>query len=638
MSEIEPEEVDWEGPLASLVMDEWDKAESFNSDLDDMYEDLYLMLRGERPDRQYDWQSNIVINKVFQIVWTAIPYLIQKMFGADPMMGIISYDKSGAWQREQILQFWATMQPGNPNHTPYVEVMVMWTLRGLLNGLAILKKSWHQKLKRKTVTQQIAVPMKVGSQGEDLEVEPQNISKTVSIPIEDWPHNEVVSVKDIKCDWMLKPGESIRKGRFITHRSTQDLDFLYESGLYHNLDQLDPNIASTSDGSEDHSTLTGKDDQETPPTSDVYADIEIYERQGILHVYKKKEGGFFVPCFDKEDAYDNKEVVVKQMVTTIARRQGEKGNVVIRHEVNPYEEKGYIDMQIYLDPERWQSMGMVEPVKDLTTALNDNMNASFDEIWQNLMPPVIIDNTRLWDYDTMVYAPQQRWVQSGDPRSSVYFKDPSNITGDAWQKHALLNAEIDLTSSVTPSMQGVGKEKTATTNILNAQMSTGKMDFILKMIEVTALIPSAQMDVRFAKKFAHPMTFQRILGQPFQYSEWEEIYNYVPAASSVKLEQQKQQEIQEDMQIMQVLGSVPNPNTAKVMNIFLANILRNRGMPKEAQLYDEDYFEPKTEGGQMERINQQLGTGTPSNDTGIPMSPTEQGVRRSTYAPEGLLQ
>jgi len=59
----------------------------------------------------------------------------------------------------------------------------------------------------------------------------------------------------------------------------------------------------------------------------------------------------------------------------------------------------------------------------------------------------------------------------------------------AYEQYVIDN-EINLTSSVTPPMQGVGKEKTATTNVLNAQMSAGKMDFILKMVEVTGLIPS----------------------------------------------------------------------------------------------------------------------------------------------------
>ncbi len=627
---------DWEDELAKLVLDEWEKATEYSSDLDDMYEDLYLMLRGERPDRQYDWQSNVVINKVFQIVWTAIPYLSQKIFGATPIIGVRSFNAKGRWQREQILEFWHTMQVASPNHTSYFLVMVMWLLRAILNGVGINKKTWHQKLKRQTIERQVAIPMQVDQEGNDTQVEPYNAKKTVSVPIEDWPHNEIKCNKDIRWDWMLKPGESIRKGRFVTDRNLSDLDTLYASELYENLDELEPGRSvSGSKTVEDHAQVKGKDNQEVPPDSDVYTDIEIYERQGVLHVYKEKVDGKYVPCFDKDEAYGNNEVVAKQMVTTIARG-GENGDVVIRHEPNPYDEIAYIDMHIYFDAERWQSTGMVEPIKDLQTALNDNINASFDEIWKNLMPPVVVDKTRLWDFDTMVFAPGQRWMQSGDPRTGILFHEPSRVTVDAWQKHGLLDSEIQLTSAVNAPLQGMGQENTATASVLNTQMSTGKLDFILKMVEMTGLIPSAQMDVRFAKKFAHALTFQKILGEPFRYSELEEMYQYIPAAASVKLEEQKQRETQEDMQLLQILGSLNNPKAASVMNELLTNIFRNRDMPEAANRLDEEFFEPQSEEGRLERLQGRISPGATSNEKAIPMSQNERGVREATFTPRGM--
>ncbi|MFH1147577.1 MAG: hypothetical protein V1736_07705, partial [Pseudomonadota bacterium] len=66
---------EWQTDLTNHVLNEWDKGKSFVSSLDSLYDDLYDMIRGERPEKNYDWESNIVINKVFQVVWTAIPYL-----------------------------------------------------------------------------------------------------------------------------------------------------------------------------------------------------------------------------------------------------------------------------------------------------------------------------------------------------------------------------------------------------------------------------------------------------------------------------------------------------------------------------------------------------------------------------------
>ena len=629
--------IDWETRLCDIVADEWEKGRTYVSDLDDIYEDIYAMLRGERPKKNYDWQSNVVINKVFQVVWTAIPYLMQKIFGATPIIGVQSTDEKGARQRRDLLEFYHTFQPGNGSkHTPFYIVMVMWTLRSLLNGVGVVKKSWHQRLKTEVQEEQITVPMSMDDAGNEIDVEPHTVKHRKSVPVEDWPYNRVVNNKDLVVDWLLQPGQSIRQGRFIIERNLTDLDSLYSSKIkYENLDQISPSVkAQGSDTQIDHADVKSKDGQEDIPESDIYTEVEIYERHGIFPVYR--EDGKLIPCFDKEKMAD-KEVSYRQMICTIARAAGtDKNNdVMIRFEENKIEEMPYIDMHIYLDPERWQSTGVVEPFMDVQTALNDNINAMFDEIWQNLMPPVVVDKFALWDWDTMQYAPQQRWLVGGPPEQAIKFKEPSHITRDAWEKHLLLDSEIQLTSAVTPPMQGVGKEKAATTNVLNAQMSAGKLDFIVKMIETTALVPSAQMDIRMIKRFAHPMTLENILGEKYIVGDWEDVYKYVPAAASVKLEHQKDMEIQQDMQLIQVVSTVNNPNTAKVVNKLLNNILRNRGKQEEAELLDEEYFEPQGDAGNMTMLKRMM-SGRPSNQNGIPMGGAQAGVRKLTYQPRGV--
>ena len=612
-------------------MDEWDRGRQYVSELDDLYDDLYAMLRGERPEKNYDWESNIVINKVFQVVWTAIPYITQKIFGSNPIIGISSSDKEGAWAREEILEFWNTMQPSK-NHTPYFLIVVMWTLRALLNGVGFLKKSYHQKLKTESFEEQIVVPTEIGDDGKPTQVEPHTIKRKKTFPVEDWPVNRIVNNKDIVVDWLLEPTDSARNGRFVIHRSMLDLDYLKSSGSYINLDKIETNLSMVnSQLRQDHAGNAQRDGQETVPETDIYAETEVYERQGLFPVYK--ENGEW--RFDKSKSREKSEM--KQMIVTVVKSQGKEksNNVLIRFEPNKYDEIGYVDLHIYLDAERWQSMGMVEPIKDLQTGLNDNINAMFDEIWANLKPPVVVNKHAFWDWDTMVYAPQQRWMMGGDPSSSIMFKPATNITSDAWQKHMLLDNEIQLGSSITPPMMGMGKEKAATTNVMNAQMSAGKLDFIVKMIEITGLIPSAQMDVRFAKKFTHPLTFQAILGKPFAYGEWEEFYKYIPAAASVKLEHQKETETLQDIQLLQTLSSFPNPKIPKILNMFLQNILRNRNWDEAADLLDEDFYEPQSDAGNMTMLNRMMGNAS-SNEKNIPMSGSEKGVRRLTHTPRGM--
>ena len=232
-SEETPEEkptiTPWEDEVCKVVLDEWDRGRQYVSDLDDLYDDLYAMLRGERPEKNYDWESNIVINKVFQVVWTAIPYITQKIFGSNPIIGISSSDKEGAWAREEILEFWNTMQPSK-NHTPYFLIVVMWTLRALLNGVGFLKKSYHQKLKTESFEEQIVVPTEIGDDGKPTQVEPHTIKRKKTFPVEDWPVNRIVNNKDIVVTLKLTGPGTVTETIPANSRKTFNLSDITDPG------------------------------------------------------------------------------------------------------------------------------------------------------------------------------------------------------------------------------------------------------------------------------------------------------------------------------------------------------------------------------------------------------------------------
>lgn len=608
---IAPVEIGWETQLISLVDEEWDKGSTYCSDMNELYDTIYSMMRGERPVKNYDWESNIVINKVFQVTWSAVAYLTNKIFNAKPIIGVKSFEKTGAWERETVLEFWHTLQvTTDKEHVDYFLIVTMWLLRGLLNGTGIMKKTWHQKLKR--VSREVKEQIPVGQEEGEIQYE-ENITKQMrSVPIEDWPHNEIVNNKDIVVDWNLKPGQSIKHGRFVIHRSANlDIDALKRTKLYENLDDFEGAFQSTID--QEHAK-TKVDQMTPPPTSSIYSEIDVYERVGELPVTKTKDGWEYDPDGD-----------MKHMVAVIGKGGGiEK---VIRLKPNRYGMINYIDMHIYLDEERWHSVGLAESIMDYQTGMSDNINAAFDGMWQNIFPPTVFNENYDWDWDTIQYAPRQKWIGSFptnvSPSNAVMFKEPSNVTGDVWKKHQLFDSEIQQTT-VTNAVQGMGKEKTATTNVLNAQLSAGKLDFILRMVEKTALIPSAQMDIAFAKKFAHPLTFKAILGRPFRLSDWEEIYKYLPAASSVKLELQRESEVMQDTQLLQVLNAIQNPNKAKIMNEVIKNIFRNRDWPELTELLDEKFYEPTSDAGNVQMMNRVSGA---SNEQGVKMTPQEGNVR-----------
>ena len=617
--------IDPDKELCKQVLEEWERGKQYLGEMENLYDDLYDMMRGERPTKNYDWQSNVVINKVFQVCWTAIPYITQKIFGATPVIGIRSRDSEGEWLREELLEYWHTMNtPIDKSRTPFFITMVALLLRATLNGVGIMKKTWHQKLKRETREVQSNVPTGYDEEGNQI-TEPHTSKQTETFPLEDWPHNVVVNNRDIVFDWLLQPGQSIRDGRFIIHRELTDLQALKTSRInYINLDKFEPSeVAAESEHMQDRSSSLARDGMDTPPKSSIYTEIETYERIGLMPVYYEDGWQF---CSDKTEAFEG-DVKWKEMIVTIGKMGGT--TAPIRFQPNKYGLKNYIDVHIYLDSERFHSVGMIEPVRDLQTAINDNINAMFDEIWQNLIPPVIVNQLALWEWDTMKHAPGARWLLSGNPNEAIMFKDGSNVTSDAWRKHSLLDNELQLTSSITPAMQGTGKEKAATTNVLNSQMSQGRLNFVVKMVEQMGLIPSAQMDIMFARKFVHPKTIEMIVGKPINFGRMEEdFYKYVPAASSVKMEEQHEVEIKENIMLIQSFMSYNNPGVPKILNELYKEILRNRNKPDLVPLLDEDFYEPQSDVGQMQMLQKMMGGKVPSNEQGIPMSQNEKRVRQ----------
>ncbi|MGY5852139.1 MAG: hypothetical protein RTU92_01075 [Candidatus Thorarchaeota archaeon] len=611
---------EWQGNLCKFVITEWDKGQSFTSDLNELYDDLYEMLRGGRPNKTYDWQSDLSLRKAFQVVWTMISYVSQKIWGAEPVIGVEGFNKKGCWQREMLLQTWMAQDK-------YFLTLVHGLLRLGLNGVVIVKKGWKQVLQSRE--QERTIPV-WDSEGQMVY---RNENVRYTIPLKDHPEDTVLNNKNVVVDWMLRPGQMITEGRFIIHRETVDIASLYASPInYMNLDDVPHGTLQSTDEHADKPSVRQQDDPDSPPESDIYAETEIFERQGVFPV-KVKKNGDVIPLFDKKDIY-KEDTEWRHMIVTIADK---KNPVLVRWEDNPYGEMGYVSGHMYLDPERWQSQGIVEPAKDVFGAMDDNLNASFDEIWKNLMPPVIFNKHMVQDWDTIKWAPGQKWMMQGNPSDNVMITRGTEITRDAWQKHMLLDDEGRLITSVMPGTQGNDKSKTATQGVINTQFSTGKLDFLIRMIEVTWLIPSVQMTMRFAQQFAHPLTFIAILGEHFRFDQWQEEYKYIPSASSVKLPEQKETEIQQDIQLIQVAQGFQNPNTAKVVNYFLANIIRNRGYPQVAELYDEGFFEPSSDSGNFQMIERQLGQGA-SNEYGLPMSPQERGMRQRTFEPRGLMQ
>ena len=46
-----PEIRNWETELVALIDEEWEKGSTYCSDLNELYDDVYAMLRGERPSK-----------------------------------------------------------------------------------------------------------------------------------------------------------------------------------------------------------------------------------------------------------------------------------------------------------------------------------------------------------------------------------------------------------------------------------------------------------------------------------------------------------------------------------------------------------------------------------------------------------
>ncbi|MEK7499178.1 MAG: hypothetical protein AAB649_01065, partial [Patescibacteria group bacterium] len=132
--------------------------------------------------------------------------------------------------------------------------------------------------------------------------------------------------------------------------------------------------------------------------------------------------------------------------------------------------------------------------------------------------------------------------------------------------------------------------------------------------------------------FAKDETLIALMGADAQFFDPSEDFTYVPVSSNIETEHTKAKKLQIIDNFIGRVGSIPNPNTPKLLNYLLGQAFKLFGkeFPEyEKYLLDESpasqQLAAQQGGGQAQPAT--MGAEATSNQSGVPQSAPEQDAR-----------
>jgi hypothetical protein len=151
-------------------------------------------------------------------------------------------------------------------------------------------------------------------------------------------------------------------------------------------------------------------------------------------------------------------------------------------------------------------------------------------------------------------------------------------------------------------------------------------------MEFTYLIEFYWMIIQMTAQFMEEETAKKVFGELIDAFDPNGDYTYSPVTSAIESDQNKFRKLQIIDQFIGRVGSIPNPNTAKLLNYLLMKAFELFGdeFPEYKQiLLDEKYQDT---GGETNNIKDSKQEPT-QNQQGLPMGSGEMMTRQGQMAP-----
>lgn len=627
---------DIQDALSNVIIDqEYQTAKSNKSIEDTEFETYVDLFDSERPEKDYDWMSDISLPEFPAHMLTQSALDVSQYFATRDFIGAYLEESGEQAKANADAAKECINRTLNQKHLHHYQKYVRAKTINHLQGSVYLECWWEQDIKRMVVGQEeeivdVAIPNE-----NEVEIKTRMRDVEGDVIVTDRFNYDVIDPRNVFTDNSYV--YSIQDKPFIfirRERTLSQLEAEAERHGYFNLDKLKEGEAPAETETSRETTNSVDEQQKNPIKGDEPFDLLKRYGKAWCKILEKDEYGDPVrvePGIDKEgsplEGAELHEVIITYAVSDASRW-------LIGFNLQPYtdtEGKPYrplIRGLCYIHPTKDNGIGDGKSTKELQVAIDDTFNMGNDRVRLATIPMFKRKKYTTADADSFIFEPGGTVdVENADDFQEIPI---TSDIGGAMTQLGMLTGSMDKVMSIFPTTMGQGPAmaSTSATAVAGAESRTDmRTNYKAMTFEHTVLTEQYWMIQQMTYQFAKPETGEKLMGEKLYDFDPSKDYYYKPVSASIESEQSKDVKIQRLIQLMGYTSNVQHPDTVKVLNRLLGRIYELMG--DEVSEYGDALLDEGTPIDQGQPVQTEGGGVPATNQTGLPQTPAEQSVRRA---------
>jgi len=635
--------------INKLAVGEYETHKTYSQQDNEDFETYVALLDADRPEKEYEWMSNISIPEFASHVLTQSSLDVAQYFQTRDFVECYCEDED----EQSLLAAQANKElinrTLNRRDLYHFFKFVRSRTTNNLKGNVWAECRWKQETKEDVIgidrkVEELDVDV-LGFPMVDRETQTPEI-RTTEEPIE----GKVPLIDQFEYE-ILDPRNVVTDNKYVY--SAQEKDFVYirrERTLeelkrdadvdgYFNLHLLEETTPSKQ--TETARETTDKDKSEGITTDFTKQKrFDIYKRYGKYWAIVKERAEDGYPIKIKPGIDENGDVRPKaewiEMVQVFAKSGTNK--TLIAFHSTPYRDhlgipfKPVIRALCYIHPTRDNGMGDGQFARELQKGIDDTFNISNDRVTLATLLAFKGKKYVTDDNQTMRIEPEHV-IELNDPEKDLISLEISDDINGALNQIQVLTTKMDQVMAIFPTTMGdmPGKASTTATAVVGAEGKvSGRTNYKAMTFEYTFLTELYWMITQMTYAFAFAETGEKLMGKKVYNFDPTRDYSYKPLSQSIESEQSKMAKIRMWQQIAGMVAQIQHPDTVLMLNYCFDKICKLMG---------DEYVNfalaflgtdvPIQQGGQGAGGEGGGMQGAPSNQHQIPMSPEEGGAREA---------
>jgi hypothetical protein len=375
--------------------------------------------------------------------------------------------------------------------------------------------------------------------------------------------------------------------------------------------------------------------------------FELKERWGVYPVVVERDEETdeitdYEPGIDSDGRMKDGAENLELIITTASFGAGKDGiQEIIRFQISPFSQRPMVRFLCYVDEKRDTGFGDGEGAIELQTAQNDNFNLGMIRTMLATKPSFKAKKWMGIPADVRVFS--EKTIELENLGDLEELKITDDITGSINQDARLGNAMDRLTAYSPLSMGGAtDNRETATVGSIMDQRASIRQGLKNLNLEFIGFAEFYNMLLSLCNDFMLEETLFELLGDLAPFYNPDRKDRFKPVTQAIESEHSKGTKLKMWQNLMQIVGSVPNPNTPSVLNYMMGQILEIVG--GDFKVFKRFMFEEDPQAIMLWHQIMGIGSGKqamqpPSapapqgqptqNQRGMPQQPQEQQTREA---------